>query len=595
MFGECIVYIVEKVNGKYCYASECVWDNEKKQSRTLGTCVGKLNTEDNFIPNRYLASLFQRAPSSLTEHQQNIIDAVVKKYGEAIQTSCVISKKDEIQTVLETAQAVFFGPELVFSVITKKYQLDAIIKKAFPGQTASDVLSLAWYIASEGSALVNSDAWLDSFENPRGCGMTSQEITRLLDRVSYDGMMTFYKLWPKQATGERKKGGAKVLYDLTSISYYGSAINSADWGYNRDHEKLPQVNYGLLCLRDTAMPLFAWPLTGSVSDVRTLQNMLQFMNKLGFKPDCLMMDRGFASQENITYMLRNKYTFLQALKVNADWIYKLLDIGELTRMRPDSMIKEAEKTYYVSTTPIWWTILKQKTGKNIGREEVAVFVRETRKGPAPPGGFEVISRYACSFHALFCQDLIGNQHDRFMEKLKDEYERLVSDETTKVAKELKSYFVIKRAKYARHRSVDFNMEAITRHKNKYAGYVCFLTNDMSVLSAVHALNEYSTRDYIEKDFDEMKNELDMNRIRVHTDDRMKARLFIQFIAEIYMREIRVRLHESDECRKMTRKQIFSHIKGIYKVKFKGKYKDVHPELSKSQRGILNALGIRIAY
>jgi hypothetical protein len=76
---------------------------------------------------------------------------------------------------------------------------------------------------------------------------------------------------------------------------------------------------------------------------------------------------------------------------------------------------------------------------------------------------------------------------------------------------------------------------------------------------------------------------------------MKARLFIQFIAEIYMREIRVRLHESDECCKMTRKQIFSNIKGIYKVKFKGKYKDVQPELSKSQRNILNALGIELAY
>jgi hypothetical protein len=62
-----------------------------------------------------------------------------------------------------------------------------------------------------------------------------------------------------------------------------------------------------------------------------------------------------------------------------------------------------------------------------------------------------------------------------------------------------------------------------------------------------------------------------------------------------MREIRVRLHESDECRKMTRKQIFSHIKGIYKVKFKGKYKDIQPELSKSQRDILNALDIKIVY
>ena len=88
----------------------------------------------------------------------------------------------------------------------------------------------------------------------------------------------------------------------------------------------------------------------------------------------------------------------------------------------------------------------------------------------------------------------------------------------------------------------------------------------------------------------MKNDLDMRRIRVHTDNRMKARLLIQFIAEIYLREIRVRLRDSDECRKLTKKQISSHIKGIYKIKFKEKYEDVCPELSKIQRSILDALG-----
>ncbi|MDR2854718.1 MAG: hypothetical protein LBV40_00965, partial [Methanomicrobiales archaeon] len=68
-------------------------------------------------------------------------------------------------------------------------------------------------------------------------------------------------------------------------------------------------------------------------------------------------------------------------------------------------------------------------------------------------------------------------------------------------------------------------------------------------------------------------------------------LFIQFIAEIYMREMRVCLRKSQECQKMTRKQISSHIKTIHKISFVGKYKDVKPTLSKSQRAILTAVGI----
>jgi transposase len=134
---------------------------------------------------------------------------------------------------------------------------------------------------------------------------------------------------------------------------------------------------------------------------------------------------------------------------------------------------------------------------------------------------------------------------------------------------------------------------IAQHENKYAGYICFLTNDKTIGTALDALTEYSTRDYIEKDFDEMKNNLDMKRIRVQSDTRMKSRLFIQFIAEIYMREIRVCIRNSKNCEKLTKKQIFSHIKTIYKVKFKSKYKDVYPELSKKQRDILDALNISI--
>jgi len=206
-------------------------------------------------------------------------------------------------------------------------------------------------------------------------------------------------------------------------------------------------------------------------------------------------------------------------------------------------------------------------------------------------GATVVAQYPCRVHILFCQDLVGNQHDRFMDKLKAERDRLAADEGAEVKKEYEKYIKVYRKKYARHRTVEYDAEMIAGHKNKYAGHICFITNDKTIANAADALKEYSTRDYIEKDFDEMKNCLDMKRIRVWSDSRMKSRLFIQFIAEIYMREIRVCLRRSQECKKLTRKQIFSNIKSIYRVKFKGKYWDVYPELTKQQRHILEALDV----
>ena len=264
----------------------------------------------------------------------------------------------------------------------------------------------------------------------------------------------------------------------------------------------------------------------------------------------------------------------------------------MERLSPDSVLKVGERTYYTSTAVCQW-IVSRKGPKDIKSEEYDVKIvigSNGEKFTAKKNETEVISQHKCYVHVLFCQDLVGNQWDRFMINLKEEYDRLLSDENTSPKDELKRYFIIERKKYSRQLTIKYNIEKIEKQRQHYAGHICFITNDKSIYTAKQALNEYSTRDYIEKDFDELKNELDMKTIRVHTDGRMCARLLIQFVSQIILREIRILLQKSEYCKKMTRKQIAAHIKSIYKITFKGKYKDVKPELTKAQREILGALG-----
>ena len=588
------MHIVENGNAKngrvYCYASECLWNKQSKKYDKPRISVGHLEGNPPvFVPNRTFELLLLSEttnPNLISARDRTVIDAVKAKYGNEACRVDVAAVKAKAQT----AWAVFSGPSIIFGGITARYHIEPKLRKAFGDDDAQAILSLSWYIASEGGALSNSDVWLDQFETPAGCAISSQEITRLLDRMGQDGIMTFYKEWLSGI----KRAGDRTLYDLTSISWYGQGINMASWGHNRDNEDLPQVNYALLCARNTGMPLFAWPLDGSVSDVRTLQNTLQFLHKLDYVPDCLMMDRGFGSMDNISFMLGHGYTFFQALRVNADWVHDIIDAGNDTRLRPTSALKVDNRTYYASTSTCQWVKRRRLNRKGDVVEEMFVYICKEQKGEkyVAEKGEEILDQYQCRAHVLFCQDLVGGQWNKFMEKLNREYERLIADESAAPASDLKRYFVVEKKKWARKRTVDFATEEIAKHRNNYAGFICFLTNDKTIPSAKAALEEYSTRDYIEKDFDEMKNDLDMRRIRVHTDGRMKARLLIQFIAEIYLKEIRIRLRSSDECRKMTRKQVSAHIKGIYKIKFVGKYRDVCPELSKSQRSILDALDIR---
>jgi transposase len=590
------MHIVENKNEKagrtYCYACECLWDKSLGKYNKPRVSIGHLEgVPPHFVPNRYFAQILAADPSLTGERDKLLIATAVEKYGEGVFSLGAVGPEPPNGPVaIKTARAVFTGPSIVFGGITRRYRIDAILKKAFGEEAALDILSLAWYISAEGAALGNSDAWLEHFETPRKRPISSQDITRLLDGMGQDGIMTFYREW----LASLKRTGDRVLYDLTSISWNGRGIDLANWGHNRNNDNLPQVNYALLCARSTAMPLFAWPLEGSMSDTRTLQNTLQLLDKLGYKPDCLMMDRGFASQENITYMLRRGYTFLQALRVNAGWIREIIDAGKRERLRPDSMVKAGDRTYYSSTVKCQWVLLR-RTAKKRETEETLVYLCNEARGEkytASDEGVEILFQHPCNVHVLFCQDLVGGQWDRFMESLNEERSRLLADENASVRNGFERYFRIEKKKYARHRTVEFNIESIEQHRDRYAGHICFITNDRTIARAEDALREYSTRDYIEKDFDELKNDLDMKRIRVHTDDRMRARLLIQFIAEIMLREIRVRLRDSEECSKMTRRQIFSHIKGIYKISFEGKYRDVKPELSKSQRVILEALGLR---
>ena len=57
------------------------------------------------------------------------------------------------------------------------------------------------------------------------------------------------------------------------------------------------------------------------------------------------------------------------------------------------------------------------------------------------------------------------------------------------------------------------------------GWFVIATNDIK--DAAKALEIYRQKDTVEKHFDDLKNDLDMKRLRIHTSAAMKGRLFIQ--------------------------------------------------------------------
>ena len=137
--------------------------------------------------------------------------------------------------------------------------------------------------------------------------------------------------------------------------------------------------------------------------------------------------------------------------------------------------------------------------------------------------------------------------------------------------------------------VSYNTEAVNQYINRYAGFQALLTN--SIKDPIEALQIYRDKDVVEKSFDDLKNQLDMKRLRMHSSAAVDGRLFVQFIALIYMSALRREMRKTDLIKRYTVRELLQEMETLTKVKYSGKYGHILTEVTKPQREILKGLGI----
>jgi transposase len=79
----------------------------------------------------------------------------------------------------------------------------------------------------------------------------------------------------------------------------------------------------------------------------------------------------------------------------------------------------------------------------------------------------------------------------------------------------------------------------------------------NINNSLDAIKIYRERDNVEKAFDDLKNTFDLKRLRIHSSDRLEARIFIQFISLIYSSKLREMLRDCKTSLKyMSLEEIF---------------------------------------
>ncbi|MFW6181106.1 MAG: IS1634 family transposase, partial [Spirochaetota bacterium] len=199
-----------------------------------------------------------------------------------------------------------YGNIFLLKEISSKIGLTEILTAAFPDEW-KQLLMCVFFEVSEGKPLYLCSTWLESTYTDLVDELASQRISELLKSVgeNLQGRLEFSRLW-----AERRWDDKFIVFDITSISSYSKLIDLVEWGYNRDKEKLPQINLGIVFGQPSLLPIFYNLYQGSIRDVSTLENILEVLTDFKLTKATFVFDKGFYSTDNLIDMRRRRLHFI---------------------------------------------------------------------------------------------------------------------------------------------------------------------------------------------------------------------------------------------------------------------------------------------
>lgn len=463
-------------------------------------------------------------------------------------------KREKLNTTLGgiTAVSRVAGPYLLLDSLTKKLGLDTMLKKCFPDKCRF-LLSLVYFIVHKGLALSRAEQWSSSCLHPFEEPFISQRISEFLRQISEDERQHFLLIWLKNILEKDY-----LCYDITSVSSYARHNEYTRFGYNRDNESLEQINVAMLFGQNSCLPAYYRRMPGNISDVSTLKTTMQSLDFLGADSMHLVLDRGFYSSSNIDELYVKQYKFTIAIPTGRAWIENYLDKHYQNIGSPQNyLITEEDEVLYVITELHKW-------GEKSHRAYLHIYYNAER---------------AAEEFDSFTRKLIGYRNEVIEGKRIEDHEEAYH-----------RYLTIKETP-KRGLKVSFNDAEIQKYRKRYCGFFCIMSN--KIKSAKEALNVYRTKDVVEKSFDDLKNHLDMKRLRVHTAAAMDCRLFLQFIALIYTSAIRNVLQADKKLKHLTAREVLEELETISKIKYSNRYGQLFTEITSFQRHILQTFGIEL--
>jgi len=442
---------------------------------------------------------------------------------------------------LDVDAIVNFGDFYLLDKIATDIGLAQVLRNVY-GEMGDEILLLSIYMSLTGQALYRCDGWQRETLTGRSVQLTSQRCSRVLKSLDEPHRMDFFRAWANVRQQQEY-----LAYDVTSISSYSRGNDMVEHGYNRDGENMAQINLGMYYGEESGLPIFYCTYKGSIVDKSHLPYMMQYNERLGIKDVCFVMDRGFYSESNVRSMA-HKHRFIIGLSNGLILSKEVID-------KYGNQVQSSR--YDIGLT-----------GAN------GLSVEDDRYD------------FRSNIHLFHSADKYSDESRIFKEKLSRWEEDLKDGKNIKNAE---TFFHVSFGEKDTTPMVTRNHAAIDE-KLRNMGYFLMMTTDLRK-SPEEVLEIYRRKDLIEKSFDELKNELDMKRLRVHSNVASDGKTFIAFIGLILRTFVQHKLRDyMDSKRPISMAQIFDELRMIKTVKTKNGML-LHNPLTKRQRTILEQFDI----
>ena len=529
-----IVRQFDKRSGKtYVYESTSYWDKEKKQPRSIRKLIGRLDSESGEI-----------VPTDGRGKRRN-------------QTDPDNPVKRGPTPVVRT-ERLFNGATYLFDQIGVVTGVAKDLKTCFP-HTYKQILSIAYYLILEDqNPLFRFKKWGTLHKHPYGVDIPSQRSTELFQSITEEAKIQFFRL-----QGKRRAEKEYWAYDSTSISSYSETLKHVKYGKNRDGEKLAQINIALLFGEESRLPFYYRKFAGNIPDVKTIRELLNKLDVLGYEKVKLVMDRGYYSAENVNALYKERLKFLfgasTTLKVAKDYI------REIGADKDRYEHYDSNLELYVFSKTIDWNYEQER----------------------PYKGDVIEEKRRMYLHLYFNPDKFAEDSKALNKKLDSlKGELLAGKRVPEHEKDYQKYFEIRETP-KRGISLSYTQGAIDATRERY-GFFVLVSNE--VKDPVVALSLYRTRDVVEKAFWNIKERLNLRRTLASSESSLEGKLFVEFIALIYLSYIKKKMEESGLFAKYTMHELLDELDVIECFQTPGK-SPFQGEVLKKQEQIYRDLGV----